>query len=462
MTQQMLTASHSPLVQETRRQQTVARLLGAQSFATIPWRHLMQRGAVVQLHIGRCRFSTRLLLEDMGIHIEDATTRHQLTRWLVLGEKRLLPQSSMKSLARIESRARHALQAHAFQTELGNFVPETAYIPWRTTTEALREEYLALRDEIIANHRDLVRQVVSEYEVIAADTYQRLQATRPDLVTESQEQFVAAYCNRIAGQIPTVERIRESFLFTFVRVDSTQSLGNRPTEASALPEELPAETRAEAGAGSVASQYQQLEQQARSRAILEQDLRRDAQERITTTLDSFLTTIVARLRTLTYDAATDVLATLERRGGDSFSPRSTSQLNHLLAQVRQLNFFGDAEMDQMMARVQEIVDRTPAERQRSLSEIERTLRAIATTTRATLLDLEEETRGPRAGIAAYPTAHLVHAARAELRLPPLDLSQIAALAPETRIARAELVDPGDGSLWRFVAQSQTARQAQAL
>jgi len=169
MTQQTLStpsivaSSSSPLAQDTRRQQTVARLLGAQSFSTIPWQHLMQEGTLVQLHIGRCRFSARLLLEDMGIHIDDEATREKLARWLILGEKRLLPEAYMKTLARIESGARYALKEHAFQTELGNFVPVTAYVAWRTKTEALREEYLALRDDIIENHRDLVRQVVTEY-----------------------------------------------------------------------------------------------------------------------------------------------------------------------------------------------------------------------------------------------------------------------------------------------------------
>jgi uncharacterized tellurite resistance protein B-like protein len=202
---------------------------------------------------------------------------------------------------------------------------------------------------------------------------------------------------------------------------------------------------------------QSAEPRVQARALLEQDVRADAQQRVQAMLDDFLTSIVARLRSLTYEAATDVLATLQRRGGESFSPRSTLQLSNLLAQIRQLNFFGDTEMEQMMTRVQAIVDLSPAERRRSLGEVERTLRAIATTTRATLLDLEEETRTPRAdlGLAAFPTEQLLAAARAELRLPPLDPNRMAGLAPTTRSARAEFTRT-DGSLWHFVEQTQTA------
>jgi hypothetical protein len=210
---------------------------------------------------------------------------------------------------------------------------------------------------------------------------------------------------------------------------------------------------------SVATQRQQVEQRARARAILEQDLRHDAQARVNAALDNFLSSIVAQLRTLTYDAATDVLSTLQRRGGESFSPRSKMQLDHLLSRVRSLNFFGDTEMDQMMGRVQEIVEMTPQERQRSLGEIGRTLRAIATTTRTTLLDLDEEMRAarPDLGIAAYPTAQLVSSARAELRLPPLDLTSLASLPAETRtgVGRAEFAGTDDGSLWHFLEHHPT-------
>jgi hypothetical protein len=448
-------SSTAPQGEETPRQRTVARLLGASSFATIPWQRLLQQGALVELHIGRCRFSTRLLLEDIGIRIEDGTVREKLTRWLVLGEKRLLPQAYMQALSRIESSARYTLKEHAFRTALGNFVPETAYVAWRTKTEALRDEYLALRDDIIAQYRHLVRQVLTDYEAIATDTYQRLRSTHPHLVSEGQQQFVAAYCNRIAGQIPSIERIRASFSFQFFRVEGTHLLGTPPAETVTVADPEAQET------DRPAALRQQGEYDARARTILAEDLRHDAQARFHALLDNFLTTIVAQMRTLTYDAATDVLATLQRRGGESFSPRSKVQLDNLLSRLRSLNFFADPEMDQIMARLQEIVDLSPDARQRSLGDIERTLRAIATTTRATLLDLEEETRAPRTdlGLAAYPTAHLVSAARAELRLPPLDLTSLASLPAETRAGtgRAEFSGNGQGPLWQFVEHQRTAR-----
>ena len=445
------TPTQSTQTQESRRQQTVARLLGAQSFASIHWQRLLQDGTMVELHVGHCGFTTRLQLSDLGIQIEDPQVRDKLARWTTLGDKRLLPEAEFKAVNQLVGAARYLLRQHAFRTELGYFVPLTAYEAWRSQTERLRAQYLALRDDLIATHRDLVREVLSEYEVIAADTYRRLRATHPDLVHENEQQFVANYCNRIASQIPSPERIRDSFTFRFFRVASTQQLGIFRQESQ---EEVVAQERAT-----------ETEERAQARAILEHDVRQDAQQRMQAQLDQFLAALVAQLRVLFYDVATDVLATLQRRGGEQFSPRSTVQLNNLLAEVQRLKFFPDSELDQMLARIQEIVNQSPAERRRSITDIERTLRAIATTARATLLDLDVETRAPAAnlGIAAFPSEHLVNAARAELRLPAFDLSQVTALSPDVRTVRAELSGPAEG-LWNFVErQARTeARVAQVL
>lgn len=295
-----------------RRQRTVARLLGAQSFATIHWQHLLQEGTLVELHIGRCGFTTRLALEEMGIRIENEAVRETLARWTTLGEKRLLPDSYLKQLARIENRARATLKDHAFHTELGWFVPVTAYETWRGQTEALREAYTALRDDIIARYDELVRQVLSEYEVIAADTYQRLRSSHPEAVREGEQHFVATYCNRIAHQIPSREKIHASFFFRFFRVPGTQPLGGAPEHPQALSDAPAPESMG------VGEMRVEMEQRLRQQALLEQDLRHDAQQRVRVMVDEWLTTIVAHLRTLVYDAATDVLTTLKRRGGAHF------------------------------------------------------------------------------------------------------------------------------------------------
>src|SRR6266567_7852151 len=340
-----------------RRRQTIAALFGERQFEGIDWRRLMQDGALVRVRIaGSSIFWTQLTYDDLGIRVENTDHRKKLSQWMTLGKKRLLPESYMKSLALIESRARYALKERSFRTELGAFVPSTAYVAWRETTQSLRDQYLALRDDILANHTTLTRTVLADYEDIASQTYQRLHQAQPELLTENRDQFVHTYCERIAAHIPTPDRIREKFDFTFVLVDGLSQVGGTQREQSAAPvERLPL---------SIEGARTAVGQREWQRSVLQHDLRVHAQARVNAVLEDFLTSVASQLRTLTYEAACDVLATLQRRSNESISPRSILQLNNLLAQVRSLNFWQDADLDRMMSHIEQIVAQTPAERQR--------------------------------------------------------------------------------------------------
>src|SRR5262245_21510048 len=95
----------------TRRRQTIASLFGERSFEFVDWRQLIQDGVLVRLHIGGSSvFSTRLTLEDVGVHVENDEARDKISKWLVLGTKRLLPRAYMQPLQRLESGARYALK----------------------------------------------------------------------------------------------------------------------------------------------------------------------------------------------------------------------------------------------------------------------------------------------------------------------------------------------------------------
>jgi hypothetical protein len=435
----------------TRRRQVIASLFGERQFEFIDWRRLLEDGALVRVHIaGTSMFWAQLTYEDLGIRVTDSAVREKLATWMTLGKKRLLPEAYMKSLARIEGSARYALKERSFRTELGAFVPATAYIAWRDTTHALRDQYLALRDEIITNHTQLMRQVLGEYETIASDTYQRLQQAQPGLLTENREQFMTNYTQRISAQIPSPDRIREKFDFKYLLIDGLSQVGNTLTEQTSETTERLSTT--------IDAARSEVHQREWQRSVLEHDLRLHAQERVNAVLDDFLTTIVSQLRSFTYEATCDVLATLQRRSNESISPRSIVQLNNLLTQVRSLNFYGDADIDRIMTQIEQIVQQTPADRQASITDIQRTLRAIATVTRSTLLDLDEELRSARdMGIPDFPTDSAVRQARAEIGL-DLDAIQFAALAQtsaDVRAQRAETTQTGMEPLWTFLAQEPT-------
>jgi hypothetical protein len=402
---------------ESRKEQAIATILGKSTFQQIDWRMLMQEGVMVRVVIRRCRFTAKLELSDLGVTIQDARARQAISRTLVLGEKRLLPELYMASLSRVESGARRLLAKNSFHTELGSFIPVTAYDAWKSETEGCKTRYFALRDEIIDKHEELVEQILAEYKIVARDTYRRIQEVSPDVLTESEEAFVLSYCERIIALIPDKDRILESFGFDIELVDGVKRMNELTEEdaASVVParQVQPEQLRSQAGA-----RDWQREQ-------MQRDLLQQAQQKKKSAVDAFLTTIVTHLSSLAYDAMTDVLASMERRDDGKFPPRSIIQLKNLVAQISQLNFYGDQDLERAMTQIQVIIDQEPSKRQRNLADIREKLCAIATVARATLLDLEQEPRSARSlDIPDAPTETYVREARKELGL---DLDEMAFL-----------------------------------
>jgi hypothetical protein len=130
-------------------------------------------------------------------------------------------------------------------------------------------------------------------------------------------------------------------------------------------------------------------------------------------VDSFLRDVVAQLRTLAYEAATDVLASLQKNG--RLHSRSVVQLRNLVEHVERLNFAGDADLDAMLAGVRMQLDL--AAEDRSVREVERVLRDVAVVTRSTLIGLGEQPRSARnLGVPDRPAPELVRTARGRLSL----------------------------------------------
>jgi hypothetical protein len=91
--------------------------------------------------------------------------------------------------------------------------------------------------------------------------------------------------------------------------------------------------------------------------------------------------------------------------------------------VRGLNFYGDAEIEQMIGLVAEQLDREAEDR--DISQIERSLSDIATVVRASLIGLGERPRVARElGIAEAPTPEIVQRARRGLGLETETLAEV--------------------------------------
>lgn len=417
-----LSNAPTPSTPNERKQQAMARVLGKNTFQEIDWRQLMQEGVLVRLTIRHCSFTARLEFADLGMSVQDESVRRALARTLKLGEKRLLPQRYLDAISRLESGARRSLAKNAFQTELGAFLPVTAYGAWKQEIAEHERRFLALRDEILEQYDELIEEVLKEYRVIARDTYRRLQTLRPDALDTDEAGFVANYSTHILALIPTREHIRERFGFDIVLRDGVQDVQSI-SDIARTPTPI---------------QVSQVREQAENRTFLREQMQRDLVQQLRAQqarqVEDFLETIVTRLRSLAYEVMGDVLASIQKRGESTFPARSVVQLKNLVAQLIRLNFYGDLEMDAMLEQVQKILAQTPANRKRDLAEIQERLRAIGLVARSTLLDLNQSARSNREQPLPNTFSPAENVRQARLLL-GLDLETIAAQQPAT--ARGE-------------------------
>ena len=426
--------------------------------ATNPrWLQLMREGVLVRLHIGRWRARTSLRWRDLGLKPGRGEEERVLHELLELGHKFLLPREVVRELDSIDSSARKWLERCAFRTYWGFFVPVTAYAEWKGKNEEFRQRYLAVRNRLAANYEDTVSQVLAKYQVAARAAYRRLRALHPDAVQEvGESEFAARFVEEISRHIPCRQAFYDSFYFEaeleYIPLPSLLAQEQAEVErirAQAQVEQEQLETarrlererawaeeekiRAEVDAARSAAEWKERLMREMHREVVEQARRKKEQ-----VVDSFLRDVVAQLRTLVYEAVTDVLAALQKNG--RLHSRSVVQLRNLIEQVERLNFAGDADLDAMIAEVRAELD--VAAKDRNVQEIERALRDIAVITRSTLIGLGEQPRSARAlGVPDEPGPALVRTARGRLGL---DESRQALPLPEMpapRRQRAAFVSP---------------------
>jgi Protein of unknown function (DUF3150) len=398
-----------------RQRHAVAAAIGEENIniADPQWLKMLRDGVLVKLHIRRKRGECKLDPEDLGL--PKAETEELVKSGIIsLGQKLLLPKRILDRATAIESSARYCLEQHSFRTLWGYFIPATAYAAWKAENQEWEQKYLALRDEIDRDYDRLVTELLNDYQKQARNSWRYLGALDPDSMTSEErreeQSFVRLFISRIFAKVPTKEAIYESF--GFEAVPEMVPLPSLLAEDTAARDRIIAEETAELTR--IREESSAQSRITRMREAMEADVIREAKAQKTRVIDGFLKDVVSQLRTLVYEASTDVLASMQKNQGKLLG-KSAAQLERLVSEVKKLNFFGDEEMDIAIRRVQAVLDRTPKDR--DTVDLARQLRAIATITRDTLLNLDEEPRSARdLGVADTPTEEMVRTARRELEI----------------------------------------------
>jgi len=380
-----------------RQRRAIATALGEQQISLLEprWLSLMREGVIVTVRITRWRAVGKLSPADLGLPEAEATDL------IELGEKRLLPRRLLDALNSVESNARKCLARHAYTTFWGYFVPAANYQQWKQEDAEYQRKYLQLRDELVAGYDNIKAELLADYAAQARLAYRRAALLDPKPMTggeyREEAKFVQSFTQRVADLIPSMQTIRDSFSYTV-------GLSYVPLP-SLLAEDEAAATR-------IRSDARDEQVQAEARRLLEREVMQQAQAKKVELVDGFLANLVGQLRGLVYNVATDVLASIQHNDGKLLG-KSADQLRNLVARVGSLNFFGDEEVDAASRRVEELLEVKP--KQRDVAELQGQLQAVATITRATLLDLGEQPRSARSlGVEDAPTEAAVVQARRTL------------------------------------------------
>lgn len=302
------------------------------------WRSLMESGAIANLKVSRYRGVKQLQAIDLGL---DVTEMREIESIVNLGHRLLLPADILGEFNSLETRARQVLRSSGLSTPLGLFVPSKSYETLAATMANYKSRFEALVESLIANlpaHRERMAQ---EYERLAAQVLARVVASDPSAITwSSRDQWESDFVTRCMLHFPSADTLRSAFSFAL-------SLSFVP-----LPYESQTETPIyAASSGDLVN--------LRRAVITEQ---REAREAL---VSDFLSSVQGELYGLVNEALSDTLASIKKN--DSLSSRSVVQLKRVVAQIGDLNFWGDKRLETIQQEITALLERPSKTRSTTLA-----------------------------------------------------------------------------------------------
>jgi len=431
-----------------KMRERIAKVLGEKDVHVLDnaWIRRMKEGVIVTLHIGHWRAKARLTYADLGLPQAGDGDEKVLEELLLLGEKFLLPASYVHKMESAESAARKYLARTACETAYGPFVPFTMYAEVKKELNRYRQDYLAIGADIVDNLDAITENHIATCSDAARQAYRRLSKLTPRFESSEsfvdEDEFVDKFVDNITALIPNKERLRTSFVFdinvSYIPLPSLVAKDMAEAKriqiaSDAERERTMAEARVEIAKISAEEDriraQRQLEKMKEEEAVsieeaalrerenkleeMNRDVLEQARRQKEEMINGFMSDLLINLRGLVYETTTDVLASIGKNR--SMHPKSVEQLRNLVKQIGNLNFFGDAEIDQMISAV--MTQLGSLSKERGVGDIEKCLRDVAILTRLSLVDLGETPRSARSlGVPDAPTDAVVRRSRESLGL----------------------------------------------
>lgn len=357
-------------------------------------------GVLARVHIGRTRFTLQLSAEDLGLKPDNEEHEKFLDDYIKLGSKYLISASYIRKLDRIETAARRAVEKWGFRTQWGIFVPYTNVRELREEIDALRDEYLSIRDEILARYPVVREETAQAYRAAAVEAWKLLHGN--DTPTP---EFVSRVVGAAMSAFPPTQRIEDSFhidleigfvpLTSFIEEERARARLTAEREQMFKRELQSIESeRAEAEQVRLERLKTRLMRENYKRERIK-ELHREALESYKRQVDGFFGDVVGRIYGIVYEAVSTVSANLDANG--SLGSGDVKRIKSLVERIGRLNFMNDEQVGAYLDKLRRIAD-TPAET-RAPADVMKTLNDISAQSRQVLTLLGCAPRAVR-GLAA--------------------------------------------------------------
>lgn len=314
----------------------------------VQWDEILKESVIVKIHIWQWHPYARLTTERLGrlgIRIVDAEAKESFDSILRTGSIDLIPKEIQCQIQRSAVGARNNLKLHTHPVLWGDMLPATAYPDWKEKHNNYEKDFWNAIEYLCANLTEgdnLVSQMTEKYKIIFNDAWARLNASQLEGLPD-REEFVDIAVRDIIESIPDTSVIRDRFVFETNFYDAPMS-----------DEIAEAEARAATIRQKTLNQTNTFENE---RAVIISAMRKEVaaqaenrRREIETSLAKAEEEFYNNLSVIVNDAVSVI------QGKGKIGGRKALQLRGVVDKVKQLNVFNDAELDNQMSSLLNLLD----------------------------------------------------------------------------------------------------------
>jgi hypothetical protein len=369
---------------------------------------IMRGGVIVKMHIGGWTGRSKLKPQDLGISVsKDQEIREQQEALFRLGTKALCPENYTRKAESLRVMANQALKEFAVETIFGPFMTPETWAKFKERVYPLRDEYLALGEEIVSKYDEIREEMSKKYAVMAHEAWRRSRRRGPDEM--APDSSVAEYVANVMAAFPTRDAIASRFKFAVI-----------PTIVP-LP--------------SLVAESLDRQNETLLEAAMRDDIKAHWHSQQKTIIDGFFQDVVGQVRNELYTVFQSAMNTMQRNGG-TLHAKTKKALEKAMDIAQMKTPYDDPELMAAFARMR--AELSKSSEKKGNKDVMQAVGDLTTVLRASLVMMEA---GGRTGqdmdaVLEIPSFEEVTQARARLDLTDIEISPVVESAIRSGMGRS--------------------------